>query len=126
MAMNVSVGNRKITITESDQREADEPTGAPGAGLAQHLKQTYRDAARKFKDGAKAAKAAMASGVSYGSGVSARTTTLNGKTHVVVTKGTKTLERDYDQAVQVSVTGQDPSIVTVSALNGQVIEKTDF
>jgi hypothetical protein len=123
MAINVSVGKDKVTVGEGDQGGPDVPTGAAGGGLAQQLRQTFRDAAKKIGDGA---KAAVAAGVSTGSGVAVRTSSVNGKTHVVVTKGTKTLERDYDQDVKVSVTGEDPSVVTILDTNGKVIEKTEF
>lgn len=123
MAMNVSVSNGKVTITEGDQGQPDVSVEAAGGGLGQRLKQTFRDAASKFKDDA---NAAMSAGVSTGSGVTVRTSSVNGKTHVVVTRGTKTMERDYDQAVKVSVTGQDPSIVTIVDTNDNVIEKSDF
>jgi shikimate kinase len=36
------------------------------------------------------------------------------------------LEREYDQAVKVSVTGQDPAVVTIVDTNDNVIEKSDF
>ena len=120
MAINVSVGNGRVNVSEGEQDERDMP---PGTSLAQRLKQTFSDATSKMGEGV---KAAIAAGAASGSGVGVRTTSVNGKTHVVVTKGAKTMERDYDQAVKVSVTGQDPSVVTVLDTNDNVIEKTDF
>ncbi|HEY3323680.1 MAG TPA: hypothetical protein VGP72_24715 [Planctomycetota bacterium] len=123
MAINVSVGNNKVTVNEGDRGEPGAPTSAAGAGFAERLKQTLRDAAGKVAVGA---KAAVASGVSSGSGVGVQTRSVNGKTHVVITMGDKTLERDYDEAVKVSVSGQNPSVVTITDAGGKVIEVTDF
>lgn len=121
----VSVGKGKVIVRAGDQVEPDVSAGEAGVTLASQLKQKFRDAARKVKDGAKAAIAAnVATG--SGTGVSVQTSAVNGKTHVVVTKGTKTLERNYDQAVKVTVTGQNPSVVRILDRYGKVVEEANF
>ncbi len=125
MAINVSVGANNVSVKTGHEGDAGMPTGSLGEGLGERLSQTIRGVTNRVEETVKAAVAAGSSGGS-GTGASVHTTSVNGKTHVVVSRGDKKMERDYDQSVNVAVSGQNPSVVTISDKNGAVIEVTDF